>query len=703
MRRIKIAAQPRPRRAQVLLAWPASRRSAACRSASGWDTIDETYARMRGFRTVSYTDLVEHPPPAARAAPTARCAATPATASAPTSRTHPLSWVALRAVKVGDAPAARCSRAWPSSTGTCAPRSGASSGSPTASTAASRGASCAGGCSAPSFHITREQHEHRDRRAGLRRAAAGDGVRRGRHRRHRRRRRRREGRRRCARAAPTSRTSPDERLQARRWSAAASAPASSTLHDAEAILICVPTPLTANREPELGPLLSAARALGGVMRAGQTIVLESTTFPGTTRDYMVPLLEESGPARRRGLRAGVLARARRPGPHRLHDPHHAEDRRRPDRRAAPRRAAEVYGARLRPRSCRSARPRSAEMAKLLENIFRSVNIALVNELAMLADRMGIDIWEVVDAASTKPFGFMRFEPGPGMGGHCLPVDPFYLTWRAREFDFATEFIELAGKVNQQHAVLLPARRSSARSTTPASPCAAPRSLVLGVSYKPGVGDIRESPALKIIDLLPGARRRGRLPRPLRARAAGLRPAAHRSSTRRWTAPTWRSIVTAHPDVDHDGVVRAAPGTVDFRGVTRHVAARRVAEPPEAVPHDRRRHRQLQQPRHAARRASSRCAALPGVAVTVVDNALDRRLARRRSPTCRCSAIAVRPQRRLRLRLQPRRGRGQRALRAVPQPGRADRRRRPRAHGRGPGRRARRRRSSARGCSRRTAR
>src|SRR4051794_23816274 len=218
------------------------------------------------------------------------------------------------------------------------------------------------------------------------------------------------------------------------------------LHEAEAILICVPTPLNANREPELGPLLGASRDLAGVIRRGQTIVLESTTFPGTTREHLVPLLEESG------LRAGAdfaLAFS----PERV-DPGRTDYTMRTTPKivggltpACTDAAVAVY-ARVCDEIVRVGTPEVAEMSKLLENIFRSVNIALVNEMAMLADRMGIDIWEVVDAAATKPYGFMRFEPGPGMGGHCLPVDPFYLAWKAREYDLSTEFIELAGKVNQ---------------------------------------------------------------------------------------------------------------------------------------------------------------------------------------------------------------------------------------------------------------
>ena len=167
------------------------------------------------------------------------------------------------------------------------------------------------------------------------------------------------------------------------------------------------------------------------------------------------------------------------------------------------------------------------MAKLLENIFRSVNIALVNELAMLADRMDIDIWEVIDAAATKPFGFMRFDPGPGMGGHCLPVDPFYLTWKAREYDVATEFIELAGKVNQTMPYFCVEKIERALNDDGRAVRGA-RVLVLGVAYKAGVGDMRESPALKIIAAAARARRRRRLPRPARARAD--RPRADARST-----------------------------------------------------------------------------------------------------------------------------------------------------------------------------
>jgi len=214
---------------------------------------------------------------------------------------------------------------------------------------------------------------------------------------------------------------------------------------ADAIIICVPTPLTANREPELGPLRDCARALSEVLQAGQLIVLESTTFPGTTRRHLAPVLEESGLAVGRDFNLAF-------SPERV-DPGRTDF----TLRNTPKvvggitdecgdRAEALYRT-VCEEVVRVSTPEAAELTKLLENIFRSVNIALVNELAMLTDRMGIDIWEVIDAASTKPYGFMRFDPGPGMGGHCLPVDPFYLTWRAREFDLTPEFIELAGKVN----------------------------------------------------------------------------------------------------------------------------------------------------------------------------------------------------------------------------------------------------------------
>jgi UDP-N-acetyl-D-glucosamine dehydrogenase len=359
----------------------------------------------------------------------------------------------------------------------------------------------------------------------------------------------------------------DERLQAVLGSCLFTTRAVE-MHEAEAILVCVPTPLTRNREPNLGPLQSAAQALAGVVRRDQLIVLESTTFPGTTRDHMVPLLEESG------LRAGedfALAFS----PERV-DPGRTDYTMRNTPKvvgglteACTDRAVAVY-ARICDEVVRVSSPEVAELSKLLENIYRSVNIALVNELAILADRMDIDIWEVIDAASTKPYGFTRFEPGPGMGGHCLPVDPFYLAWKAREYDLSTEFIELAGKVNQYMPYFCMDKIE--RSLNDAhKPVRGSRVLLLGVSYKAGVGDIRESPALKIIKLLrehgadvsyhdphvPELPEHDLRTRPLEEALEGVDLAV---------------IVTAHPGVDHGHVVERAAQVLDLRGTTRHLGA-----------------------------------------------------------------------------------------------------------------------------------
>jgi UDP-N-acetyl-D-glucosamine dehydrogenase len=339
----------------------------------------------------------------------------------------------------------------------------------------------------------------------------------------------------------------------------------------EAILICVPTPLTANREPDLGPLVGAARALAEVLRAGQLVVLESTTYPGTTRERLAPILAESG------LVAGEdfsLAFS----PERV-DPGRTDFTMRTTPKvvgglteACGDRAAALYGE-VCDEIVRVSTPEAAELTKLLENIFRSVNIALVNELAMLCDRMGIDVWEVVDAAATKPYGFMRFEPGPGMGGHCLPVDPFYLSWRAREFDMATEFIELAGKVNQQmpyHCVSKVERLLNEAS----KPVRGSRIAILGVSYKAGVGDVRESPGLKIVTLLSalGADLRYHDPFVDELPEFGLRSV---SLDEVIADADLALIVTAHPGIDHDAVAAQVSLTLDLRGVTRRSGGRAV--------------------------------------------------------------------------------------------------------------------------------
>jgi UDP-N-acetyl-D-glucosamine dehydrogenase len=229
------------------------------------------------------------------------------------------------------------------------------------------------------------------------------------------------------------------------------------------------------------------------------------------------------------------------------------------------RAAAVYGL-ICEQIVRVGSPEAAEMTKLLENIFRSVNIALVNELAILSDRMGIDIWEVVDAAATKPYGFMRFEPGPGMGGHCLPVDPFYLTWRAREFHMSTEFIELAGKINQQMPYYCVERIERALNDV-SKPVKGSNIAILGVSYKGGIGDIRESPALRIMEVLADRGGDLRYHDPYVPELSGLK--LQSVSLEQATADADAVVlVTAHPDIDHLAIAEAASLFIDLRGVTR---------------------------------------------------------------------------------------------------------------------------------------
>ena len=281
----------------------------------------------------------------------------------------------------------------------------------------------------------------------------------------------------------------------------------------------MPTPLTPNREPDLGPLVAAGTSLAGVLQKGQLVVLESTTYPGTTRERLVPLLEESGLAAGRDFHVAFSPERVDPGrtDYTLRNTPKVVGGLTP---ACLERAVALYGEvcdELVPVST----PEAAELTKLLENVFRSVNIALVNELAILCDRMGIDIWEVVDAAATKPYGFMRFDPGPGMGGHCLPVDPFYLAWKAREYDMPTEFVELAGEVNQKMPYFCVERIARALNEH-SKPVRGSKIAIVGVSYKPGVGDLRESPALKIMRLLAHAGGADRLPRRARAGAARVR-------------------------------------------------------------------------------------------------------------------------------------------------------------------------------------
>ncbi|MBV9517184.1 MAG: nucleotide sugar dehydrogenase [Hyphomicrobiales bacterium] len=271
------------------------------------------------------------------------------------------------------------------------------------------------------------------------------------------------------------------------------------LSEPDAILICVPTPLTKQREPNLSYVVDTARAIAAKLRPGQLVVLESTTYPGTTIEVLKPILETTG------LKSGsdfLLAFS----PER-------EDPGNPDFRTAaiPKvvggdgeealKIADALYAKLVVKTVPVSSPATAEAVKLTENIFRSVNIALVNELKLVYDAMGIDIWEVIEAAKTKPFGFMPFYPGPGLGGHCIPIDPFYLTWKAREYELSTRFIELAGEINTAMPHHVVDRLAAALDRKVRIGLNGAKILVIGVAYKRNVDDTRESPSLKLIELL----------------------------------------------------------------------------------------------------------------------------------------------------------------------------------------------------------
>ncbi len=337
------------------------------------------------------------------------------------------------------------------------------------------------------------------------------------------------------------------------------------LRDVDAILIALPTPISRQREPDLRILLSATEQIAPRLRAGHLVVLESTTYPGTTREQVQPILERGS-----GLTAGKdfhLAFS----PERV-DPGREDwttknvpkvvggiDERSTDA------AADLYSAAI-DEIHRVSSPEAAELTKLLENIFRSVNIALVNELAQLCDRMDIDVWEVIEAAATKPFGFMSFKPGPGLGGHCIPIDPFYLTWKAREFGFYTEFIELAGKVNESMPYFCRSLVSQALNHERQRSLKGSKVLVLGVAYKPGISDTRESPAVKLIGLLANAGADVAYHDPhvpsftengISMSSVALEPAAYDCVV----------VVTNHSEIDYDRLVDESVLVVDLRNAT----------------------------------------------------------------------------------------------------------------------------------------
>ena len=356
----------------------------------------------------------------------------------------------------------------------------------------------------------------------------------------------------------------------------------SRISEMDAVIICVPTPLNEHHEPDLSFITSTAEAIAPNLREGQLIVLESTTYPGTTQEILVPILEKSGlKAATHGSTGGrefLVAFS----PER-EDPGNDTVARRDipkvvgglDQRAADA-AAALYKS-IFNRVVPVSSPGAAEMTKLLENIYRCVNIALVNELKMLCLRMNIDIWEVIEAASTKPFGFHAFYPGPGLGGHCIPIDPFYLSWRARQFDFHTRFIELAGEINTAMPYNVVASVATALNRHKKALNGA-KILVLGVAYKKDIDDLRESPALAIIELLhhEGAQVRYNdpyFPTVGRGRKYDLKMSC--TPLDNLGQYDCVLIVTDHSDYDYKRIVDQAELVVDTRNATRGIQSSKI--------------------------------------------------------------------------------------------------------------------------------
>jgi len=355
--------------------------------------------------------------------------------------------------------------------------------------------------------------------------------------------------------------------------------------DMDAVIICVPTPLNEQREPDLSYIIGSAEAIALHLRPGQLIVLESTTYPGTTEEVMLPILEQLNPL---GLKA---ARKGSPDAKAFYVAFSPE-REDPGNNTVARReipkviggldpvaselASLLYGS-IFNRTVPVSTPAAAEMTKLLENIYRCVNIALVNEMKLLSLRMGIDIWEVINAAGTKPFGFQKFYPGPGLGGHCIPVDPYYLSWKAKQFDFQTRFIELAGDVNTNMPYHVVASTAAALNRHKKS-LNGSEILILGVAYKPDVDDLRESPALTIIELLQkeGAKvsyHDPYFPHIGKGRRYDLR--MDRASLADIARYDCVLIVTNHSDYDYPSIVRDAQLIVDSRYATHDIDSDKI--------------------------------------------------------------------------------------------------------------------------------
>jgi UDP-N-acetyl-D-glucosamine dehydrogenase len=359
----------------------------------------------------------------------------------------------------------------------------------------------------------------------------------------------------------------------------------SQLTDMDAIIICVPTPLNEYHEPDLSYITDTTHSIAPHLRAGQLVVLESTTYPGTTEEVMIPILEKEN-------RAGLKAARNAPSTGKEFFVAFSPEREDPGNTTVARRdipkvvgglnrqaselAAAMYGS-IFARTVPVSSPAAAEMTKLLENIYRCVNIALVNELKLLSLRMGIDIWEVIEAASTKPFGFHPFYPGPGLGGHCIPIDPFYLSWKAKEFDFRTRFIELAGEINNNMPYHVLSSVAGALNGHKKSVNGA-RVLILGVAYKKDIDDLRESPALTIIELLQkdGAQVSYNDPYfPIIGKGRKYDLQMKRSELNDLGQYDCIVIVTDHSDYDYRQIVDQAKLVVDTRNATRGIQSDKI--------------------------------------------------------------------------------------------------------------------------------
>jgi UDP-N-acetyl-D-glucosamine dehydrogenase len=347
----------------------------------------------------------------------------------------------------------------------------------------------------------------------------------------------------------------------------------SRLNEPDALLICVPTPLSAHLDPDISFIVSTAEAIARHLRRGQLVVLESTTYPGTTDEVLRPLLEKSGMVCGRDFFLAFSPEREDPGNA------HFTTSAIPkvvgaDNPAALELATLLYGNFV-TQTVPVSTTRIAEAVKLTENIFRAVNIALVNELKVVYDAMGVDVWEVIDAAKTKPFGFMPFYPGPGLGGHCIPIDPFYLTWKAREFGITTRFIELAGQINSSMPQHVTNRLAIALDMHRKKGLNGSRILILGIAYKKNIDDMRESPALRLIELIEARGATVAYYDPFVPVIPNTREHASLAGRRSepWSQTLSRNydaalVVTDHDGVDYRAIVEHAPLVIDTRNACR---------------------------------------------------------------------------------------------------------------------------------------